>query len=57
MKELVQGVGGLLAVLAWIGGAVLAPGWWKVAAFCFPPYPWYLLVERAMQAAGLVACG
>ena len=55
MKEIVKGVGIVLFVLAWICGAVLAPGWWKLAAFSFPPYPWYLLVERAMQAAGLVA--
>lgn len=54
MKNEVQGVGYLLAVLAWIAGTVLAPGWWKLAAFVFPIYPWYLVVERAMQLAGLV---
>ena len=56
MNHFVEVVGALLAVLAWIAGAVLAPGWWKLAAFVFPPYPWYLVVERAMQALGLIAC-
>ena len=38
MKHIVEGIGALLAVLAWIAGTVLAPGWWKLAAFVFPPY-------------------
>ena len=56
MKHVVEGVGLLLAVVAWVAGAVLAPGWWKMAAFVFPPYPWYLVAERALQVLGLVAC-
>ena len=56
MKHVVQGISVFLAVLAWVGGAVLAPGWWKLAAFVFPPYPWYLLAERAMQTAQWVQC-
>ena len=56
MKYAVEGLGALLAVLAWLGGMVLAPGWLKLAAFVFPPYPWYLVVERAMQVIGLLAC-
>ena len=57
MRHVVEDIGVLLAVLAWIAGTVLAPGWWKLAAFAFPPYPWYLVMERAMQALGLLACG
>lgn len=56
MKHLVEGLGALIAALAWIGGTVLAPGWWKAAAFVIPPYAWYLLAERAMQAAGRLQC-
>lgn len=53
MKDIMEGVVATLAIVAWIAGTVLAPtGWWKVAAFCFPPYPWYLLAEKAMQAIG-----
>lgn len=55
MKYVVEGIGALLVMLAWLAGMVLAPGWWKLAAFVFPPYPLYLVVERAMQALGLVA--
>lgn len=57
VKHVVQGVGNLLAVVAWLVGIVLAPGWWKLAAGVFAPYAWYLLAERAMQAWGLSACG
>lgn len=57
MKHAVEGIGALLAALGWLAGTVLAPGWWKLAALVFPPYPWYLVVERAMQAWGLLACG
>lgn len=56
MKPFVKGTGALLAVLAWIAGTVLAPGWNKLVAAVFPPYPWYLVVEQAMQALGLLAC-
>ena len=56
MRHAVEGIGWLLAIVAWLAGMVLAPGWWKLAAFAFPPYPWYLLTERAMQALGLLAC-
>ena len=54
MKSIVDGIGVLLAVVAWVAGTVLAPGWWKLAAFVFPPYPWYLVAERVMQAAGWI---
>ena len=54
MKHIVDGIGVLLAVVAWIAGTVLAPGWWKLAAFMCPPYPWYLVAGRAMQAAGWI---
>lgn len=57
MKHLISGIGALLAVLAWIAGTVLAPGEWKLVAFVFPLYSWYLVVERAMQAAGWLAGG
>ena len=39
------------AVVAWLCGTVLAAGWWKLAAFAFPPYAWYLVAELVMQLA------
>jgi len=42
----------VLAIIPWIAGTVLAPGWWKIAAFIFPPYPWYLVAEKIMQSQG-----
>lgn len=38
----------LIVVVTWIMGAVLAKGWLKLLAYVFPPYAWYLIVERAM---------
>lgn len=36
----------LLFFASWIGGMVLANGWWKLLAFFFFPYSWYLLLEK-----------
>ena len=57
MNRLVGDLAALIAGLAGAMGMVLAPGWWKIAGILFPPYPWYLATERAMQAWGLLACG
>ena len=41
----------------WLAGIVLANGFWcTVAAILFPPFGWYLVVERAMAMAGWVSC-
>lgn len=56
MRHAINSIGYGIAVVAWLAGAVLAPGWWKLAAFVFPPYPWYLVAERVMQAWGLLSC-
>ena len=42
------------ALVAWLCGTVLAAGWWKLAAACFPPYAWYLVAELLMRRMGLV---
>jgi hypothetical protein len=49
MKPLVE----LLLAFWWLAGIVLAPGWWKVLAL-FPPYAFYLVVERILQLTGVV---
>jgi hypothetical protein len=55
MKHLIEGIGALLAVLAWLGGAVLAQGFWSTAfALVMPLWAWYLVAERAIQALGWV---
>ena len=42
-------------VIPWLVGLVLAKGFWlTTAAIFFPPYAWYLVIERAMVAMGLV---
>ena len=47
-----------VAVLLWLAGIVLAQGFWSiVAAIWFPPYAWYLVVERAMVMAGVLSAG
>ncbi len=42
MRELV----GLLIVMLWLAGIVIAKGDWSTLfAVVFPPYAWYLVVE------------
>lgn len=47
------GIGFSLAVIGWLAGIVLAKGGLAWVAAFFPPYGWYLAVERVMQALGL----
>ncbi len=47
-------IASLVAIIAWLCGTVLAAGWWKLAAFAFPPYAWYLVAELVMQRMGVV---
>jgi hypothetical protein len=44
----------ITAIGSWLAGIVLAVGWpLKTTAALFPPYAWYLVVERAMQMMGI----
>lgn len=55
VREVVAFIVAATMVLSWLAGAVLALGPWStVAAAIFPPYAWYLVVERVMRMAGLV---
>ena len=37
----------------WVAGTVLAKGVWStLCAVIFPPWAWYLVVERIMAATG-----
>lgn len=41
---------GLLIVIGWIAGIVLAKGFWlTVLAIVVPIYGWYLVIERIMN--------
>ncbi len=49
-------LGSLLLAVAWLAGVVLAKGFWSTwAAMCFPPYAFYLVVERSMVYLGWVS--
>ena len=43
-----KSIGTLIVIVTWIMGVVLAQGWLKLLAICFPLYGWYLVVERCM---------
>lgn len=46
----------LFMIVFWVAGVVLAKGFWSTAIACiFPLWGWYLVVERAMVMAGIVA--
>jgi hypothetical protein len=47
-----------LVGIAWLAGIVLANGAISTTvAICFPPYAWYLVIEKSMILAGLVQSG
>lgn len=54
MEKLINLVTWATGVITWLAGIVLAKGWLKLLAFLLPPYGWYLIVERTMQAFGIV---
>ena len=55
MKLALNWIVAVLVIVSWLAGVVLASGFWSTAfAICFPPYAWYLVVERAMVMAGWV---
>lgn len=49
LQELVM----VSAVIAWIGGAVLAKGFWSTFFCIIPFWSWYLVIEKIMIAWGL----
>ena len=52
MKEL----SGWVVIMFWLAGTVLAKGFWNTtAAIFFPPYAWYLIVEKCMVMIGWVS--
>lgn len=45
---------GIFMLIMWIGGIVLAKGFWSTFAGIFMPFwAWYLVIERAMQVYGM----
>jgi len=47
---------GFMAIMFWLAGLVLANGFWSTtAAMFFPPYAWYLIVEKGMVIIGWVS--
>lgn len=34
----------------WMGGFVVAHGWWKILAILLPPYAWYLFLEKILTS-------
>lgn len=41
-------------IVPWLMGLVLAKGGWETFFAIFPPYAWYLVVERVMQMGGMI---
>jgi hypothetical protein len=56
MKSTIDGIANVIALLImvvpWLMGIVLAKGFWSTLFAIFPPYAWYLVVERFMQLNG-----
>ena len=55
MDRVIEALTMVLIVIPWLMGTVLAHGFWStVAAVLFPPYAWYLVIERGMTMAGWI---
>lgn len=53
-KSAVDFTGSLMFIVSWLAGIVLANGALStVIAICFPPYAWYLVMEKVMMMAGV----
>ena len=52
MKELNETIASILFFVVWLAGIALAKGIGVFFAAIFPPYAWYLVIERAMLALG-----
>ncbi len=39
----------LLIIIPWLAGIILAQPGAKIPACLFPPYSWYLVIEKIMQ--------
>ena len=44
----------LVLMFSWIAGFVLAKGFWSTLACFFPPWAYYLVIERLMQFTGVI---
>lgn len=56
MKRFVEMIGSFMFLVTWLAGIVLAAGFWSTTfAIFFPPWGWYLLVEKTLIVAGWVA--
>lgn len=45
----------LIFVMLWVAGIVIAKGFWLVFfAIIFPPWGWYLVVERFLIMGGVI---
>lgn len=51
MREII----GLILLIGWVSGVVLAKGFWMTFATIFAfPYAWYLVIEKLMSIGGLI---
>lgn len=54
MKKLADLLSGFFIVVLWLVGIVLAKGLWTLLAIIFPPYGWYLIIQKFMAAIGWI---
>ena len=57
MKENISSTKAFVSLVmsaSWIAGMVLAQGYLKLLAILFPPYAWYLFIERLMKINGMI---
>lgn len=53
-NKLVESAMTLIFLAFWFGGIAIAKGWFAVLALFFPPYAWYLAIEKILQLNGYI---
>lgn len=55
MKNIIELVAAVVAIIPWLVGVVISKGMWSTLfAICIPLYAWYLAVEKIMQLKGWI---
>ena len=51
----IDGFPALILVLLWVAGIVIAKGFAEtLVSILFPPYSWYLVIEKALIVFGVI---
>jgi hypothetical protein len=54
MNNSIKALVSLIMSASWLAGIVIAEKWFKLIAILFPPYAWYLFIEKLIKYYGII---